>query len=444
MGRGGDRHDSSAMMSLLAWAERLASSTASPGVDLVVADTAAAFWAGLDTPEGRALAALNGDCRDTVSCASTIAAIARLSECDDIHLAGGLTPGAIVVPCALAVAADEGGADDSGDAITAGYVAGIELGQAIGGFEALARGVWPTLFCAPLIAAVTVGVARRYAPLMLAHAMALALAGASGRIGRPHGMPSGRWLLFGEAVARGVRAADAAGHGFRGDLSLVTEEWLHAAAGGGKPAFPTCEALSPGLETVGFKPFVTARQGANAIVAFQHLLSLGMTPEKITHITAFVPHANVALLIRPLEAADRLSTICNLGFQLACAAFAPDLLYKANRDERQVRALAGFAARVDVRHAQDLDAYFPNVFPASLEVEYNGRRHREVQVHLPLDAGQPDRAHSLFVKWDRLLTPERSVLCRRTTDADSGDRHGRLWDAIVQSLQDALPIAATL
>src|SRR5712671_723535 len=75
---------------------------------LHIADTVGAWIAGGATPEGRALAKLGAN-RDAVpDRVATRCALARLSEIDDIHLASGITPGALVVPAALTIAASLG------------------------------------------------------------------------------------------------------------------------------------------------------------------------------------------------------------------------------------------------------------------------------------------------------------------------------------------------
>ena len=199
-------------------------------IDLHVMDTVAAFLAGVRTKEGEALSALYGGRADRAELAAAAAAIARLSECDDIHLPSCVTPGSVVIPVALALGGSRG-EDEFNRAVAAGYAAGLGLGIAIGGAKALAGGVWPTLLAAPLMAAVTASCLSGHDQDRLAHAMALALAGTSGRLGRPTGTPSGRWFLLGEAVLKGLRASEAAGQGFRGDLTLLSKPWLTAQAG---------------------------------------------------------------------------------------------------------------------------------------------------------------------------------------------------------------------
>ena len=73
---------------------------------LHAADTIGAWIARRGTAEGRALLAFrkDADAAAPIACAINVA-LARLSEIDDIHLAAMITPGAIVVPAALTIAA---------------------------------------------------------------------------------------------------------------------------------------------------------------------------------------------------------------------------------------------------------------------------------------------------------------------------------------------------
>jgi hypothetical protein len=83
---------------LEAWAWRLLAAEAAPEtIVLHVYDTIAAFLTGLDTADGHALRRLYA----YGEFAPAAAAISRLSECDDIHLASCVTPGAAVVPVVL-------------------------------------------------------------------------------------------------------------------------------------------------------------------------------------------------------------------------------------------------------------------------------------------------------------------------------------------------------
>ena len=426
-------------MILKSWAERLACASCAPEtIDLHVMDTVTACFAAATTGEGHALSALYGRNADAAEQAAGVSAIARLSECDDIHLPSCVTPGAVVIPVALALAGNCSDGDFT-RAVSAGYVAGLSLGVGIGGAKALSYGVWPTLLAAPLMAAVTASCLAGYDSDRLAHAMALALSGASGRLGRPIGTPSGRWFALAEVVAKGVRASHAAGQGFRGDLELVSEPWLAVQAGHTGVDIAVFESASaPSMSDVGFKPFPIARQGANAVAALERLLSKGLVPEEIKTIEVFVPGMNVALLNRPALKDDRLSRISNIGYQLACAALAPEMLYDVERQVRPDVPIMEFATCVSVTHAPDLDVHLPGHWAARVVVNMGGSRLEETVTHAPFDHDAPGLAQLLSEKWRRLLPSKTMRDFDNAVNVSATKRRTVLW----QTVQEHVSMAA--
>jgi len=415
-------------MNLQSLAERLLHAPFSPElVELHLKDTVAAFFAGLRTAEGQALARLYDGRGGGSGLAAAAAAIARLSECDDIHLASCVTPGAVVVPVALALAGTHS-VEDFNRAVAAGYAAGLTLGLGIGGAKALEHSVWPTLMAAPLMAAVTASSMRGHDPMQLAQAMALALSGASGRSGRPAGAPSGRWLLIAEAVLKGWRASEAAGRGFCGDVALVSASWLAAQAGHESIDAAVFEsATMAGISDVGFKPFPIARQGANAVVAFQHLLANGLDGDRVEAVEVYVPRLNVALLSRPALPVDRLSRISNIGYQLACAAMAPEALYDAERAMRPAMSIAEFAKRVAVKPDVELEASLPTRWPSRVVAHAGGKRFEETVIRAPFDADEPGLAALLTEKWRR-LAPKDEVL------EAAGGSYAMIWRQLAERI----------
>ncbi len=84
---------------------------------------------------------------------------ARCSEVDDIHMQSCITPGAIIVPAALALASTRTDIDESAllFACIAGYETIIRFAIAIDGPRILYRGIWPTYVCAGFGIAATIG-----------------------------------------------------------------------------------------------------------------------------------------------------------------------------------------------------------------------------------------------------------------------------------------------
>jgi 2-methylcitrate dehydratase PrpD len=386
-------------MTLLAFAEELLVTEATSDIcERHIQDTAFAFAVGMRTAEGRALSRALGP-TDPIAAQ---AAIARLSECDAIHLPSCVTPCAVAVPVALAFAKDE---ESLFRAVAGGAAAGMAIGRAIGGTKALASGIWPTLFAAPAMAAIAASRARGVDTKRVAHAIALALAQSDGRTDFP---PSRRWEVFAQAVGRGIAASDEAAGGTQGDLALLTPEWLAENAGHSEVTMDALNVLS-GVEETGFKPFPIARQGLNAVTAFQNILSSGIEAEEIDSVDVFVPPANVALLTRPVSGEHRLTRLCNMGFQLACAALAPEKLYDAERTATP--PLMAFAARVSVHSDKTLEAHLPNRWAAKVAVKVGDRTVEEILVQSDYDAEAPNLKTALEKKWARLIPEEATEDC---------------------------------
>jgi 2-methylcitrate dehydratase PrpD len=406
-------------MILRRWAERLLHETASPDViELHIKDVVAAFLTGLRTNDGQAIARRLKEGTDGVDLAASISAIARLSESDDIDLIGCVTPGSIVIPVALA---NNRNRNNFNGAVAAGYSAGLLLGNMIGGADALARGIWPTLFVAPVMAAVTATLLTTRDPEQLAHALALALLSADGRVGSP----AERWAILADAVGRGLSAAEAAGKDARGDLDFLPEGvYLTPFAG-------RLGVALDGIAQVGFKPFPIARQGANAVVAFQRMLAKGIDPHQIDAVDVFVPAINTKLLSRSASETDRLSRLCGMGLQLAAAAYAPSLLYDPERPLRS--DLIEFSRRVSVSAGRDLEDTWPYRWPARVVVRLGTKRVEETIVQAPFDFDAPGLPELLQEKWRRMLPAQDLTLLNH--GQPGGPPYATLWRQIERRLR---------
>ncbi|MGB7180090.1 MAG: MmgE/PrpD family protein, partial [Xanthobacteraceae bacterium] len=116
---------------------------------LHVTDAIGGWIAATQTSEGKALLTFRARMRTKDKAASdlhddlaTHCALVRLSEIDDIHLPSMTTPGSIVIPAAITLAAALPGTEsaDAAAAMLAGYQAMIRLGLAIKGPDVLYRG----------------------------------------------------------------------------------------------------------------------------------------------------------------------------------------------------------------------------------------------------------------------------------------------------------------
>ena len=196
---------------------------------LHLADTVLAALAGSSIPEGKSLQRL-GQPHSLAERIARCAATIRLTEIDDIHLQSCVTPSAGVVPVALMLAAQSATADaaEVASAIWAGTEIAARFGMAVSGpGKSSTAGIWPTYLVAPVAAAATA--ARLFGLNGGAYeprAVACRHADRLGGVGHIHGAPSGRWFLYGNAIAGGVAAAEAARADYHGDPSLFERDWL--------------------------------------------------------------------------------------------------------------------------------------------------------------------------------------------------------------------------
>jgi len=382
-------------------------------IDLHLADTAVAFFAGHASPEARALGRFfkgRGPAGPD-SLASAVASMIRRTECDDIHVASCITAGSIIAPVALAFSAEGCDPETFDSAVAAGYSAGLRIGLALGGAEALGSGIWPTYFAAPIIAAATASVALGLDEKQIANALGLAAAGAGGRLGRISGSPSGRWLMLGEAVGKGCRAALAAAKGFQGDAGLISPDWL-ASLADPKFARPECLEGGPGIEAVSLKPIVAARQVINAVLAFRTILEHGVDPQKVERIEVGVPPIHAAMVAKPAIPGDRLSMIANMHAQIATAALKPELLCDIERDGQSSEEMVAYGRKVEIIADETLDVYLPDVWAARVKVIAGGQQFEEICTNVPGDAGRRDAAGLVEVKLQRMVTTRYQATCR--------------------------------
>jgi 2-methylcitrate dehydratase PrpD len=388
-----------------------------------VVDIVGAWIASLPTPEGAALQrwrAVLGESTVPGSVArlrldiATHCALARLSEIDDIHLASTTTPGAIVVPGAVTIAAARRNRDPAAlaAAMMAGYEVITRFGQAIDGPSILYRGIWPTYLAAPLGVA---AVAARLLDLdarQAAHALALALVRSAPGVGHHNAATTSRWLAVGEAAENGLVAALAARAGFTSDLALLD--------GGFMPGIydikPDPAILTEGLGErfrlgeVAFKPWCAARQTMAATQAMIEIVGSGIAVDSITQVRAFVLPPHRRMIDHGVTADDRASFLTSLPYRLALAALGPQAAADVGQSPAQVSdEVRAFMGRIVVEPDENLLAGFPSLWPARIEVVTTSGRHERVVTHVPGDPARPFDAAAVKEKFRRFAEPAVSA-----------------------------------
>jgi 2-methylcitrate dehydratase PrpD len=372
-----------------------------------VLDTWAAQIAGSRTVEGEAVGRLPDADKDGVLGAVVAGcAQARCTEIDDIHLTSCTTPGSVVVSTAVALARDRASAGapisvrDVCAAVVAGYEAMIRVGIAIDGPAALLGprgGLWPTGFAAAFGAAATACRACGLSVEQTAGALATSLAFAQrASVSSSPSSPS-RWLTLGVAAASGVIAARGARAGLVGtiDAGLVLSDPARLMRGVGRTYV---------FDDIGMKPYPTARQALAAIEAAREIaVAERLESANITAVIVSLPERQRVIVDRRGFPASRFESIVNVRYQVALALVAPERLIDVQRaplfDDPGLRRVM---AKVSVRRAPDLDAQYPRVWPARVEIKARGRRFARVVRHPRGDARRP-------MGWDDVMAKALAI-----------------------------------
>jgi 2-methylcitrate dehydratase PrpD len=318
-------------------------------------------------------------------------ALTRLSEIDDIHLASMITPGSIVIPGALAIAAQLPPDPVAlSEAIVAGYEAMIRLGLAVDGPGILYRGIWPTYLAAPFgIAAV----AARLFDLSAeeaSHALALALTLSAPGVGH-HNAPTGsRWFAAGHAARNGLVAAQAARSGITSDLNLLEGSFFSAVFNILPKADALIDALgaAPKLAEVSFKPWCAARQTMAATQALREIMDEGVAAADITAIDVAVPSPFLKMVDHGIVG-GRTARLTSQPYQIAVAAIASELAFDVAQSGDVPVDVVRFMNKVTVRADENMLHGFPGQWPARICVRTASAEH-DRQVHAV--PGDPRRA----------------------------------------------------
>ena len=383
-----------------------------------ILDAVVAAAAGAHTGEAKSLAALMRE-RALPEVIGQRAATIRLSEVDDIHLPSCTTPSAAAVAVALSLATHLQRFDphEVASAIWVGTELMTRMGEAVRGPEILYRGVWPSCFAAPLSAAAAAARMNKLDAAKTADALSLAMMLATRGTGRPHGSPSGRWMMFGLAVASGLSAVAAVQTGYRGDLALFEgsafeDTWGFALDRDHLAAATPGRSCYPGLS---LKPFCSAKQSIAAVEALRALLASGIKPEAIAAIRVKVPPAYVGMISLKAQDGMRTTTLVSAARQLALLALDPERLYDVERSQPATSpAVASLEAKVTIAAEPALAQHYPRNWPAEVEVvDKDGSTQREIVIAAPGDPQRPldtaaveDKAHRLL---DRLIGREASA-----------------------------------
>ena len=99
-----------------------------------------------------------------------------------------------------------------------------------------------------------------------------------------------------------------------------------------------------------------------------------MRRDAIAKIRVRVPPAYAGMIATRAEPGARQSTLVSVAYQIALAALAPERLYDVDRSTPAADTdVMQFAAKVEVMPEAALESFYPQHWPAEVEVEAGGK-----------------------------------------------------------------------
>lgn len=339
-------------------------------------------------------------------------------ELDDTHDASMSHPGAVVIPTALAVAAEAG---SSGQEVLAAVAAGYEtiarIGIAARAERLIATGFHPTSVLGAFGAAITAGklLALDSDKINCAWGHTLSLSAGSMQFSQEVAGAEVKRLHAGYAARNGVLAAQMALAGIDAPRRSLDGKYGFLALYGHDPMPAELNRMSPSglaIHDVSIKPYACCRLLHSMIDGLRTTTDdFSATPEEIASITVRGPRklAEQHMVRRPqTPMAAQYSLPYTVG---ATLAYGPDRFDAFETSNLSDPIILAWADRVFVESDDDLEDSYPAHFGTEVEIAFhNGARRRERVLD---SVGTP--ANPMNV--ERLRLKARALIGSRLSDA---------------------------
>jgi 2-methylcitrate dehydratase PrpD len=366
-----------------------------------------------------------------ISCAAEIAAFVNGAaghsfELDDTHDASMSHPGAVVIPAALAVAAETGkSGEDVLAAIAAGYEAMARIGIAARAERVIAAGLHPTAVLGVFGAAVTAAKLHDLdeAQICCAWGHALSLAAGSMQFSQDPTGAEVKRLHAGYAARNGVLAAQMALAGIEAPRRSLDGKYGFLAIHGHDPMPEQLERLGPNglaIHAISLKPYACCRLLHSMIDGLRSATDGFAMADEITAITVRGPRKLIEqhMVRRPQSSmAAQYSLPYTVGATLAYGPERFDVFEASRLSDPQILA---WVDRVSVETDDDLEASYPARFGTEVDIAFRDGSRRSERV------------------LDSLGTPANPMSTERLQAKARGLIGDRLGDAGFQSLVDAV------
>ena len=334
------------------------------------------------------------------------AATGHTVELDDCTNEGGGHPGVTIVPVALAMGEYAGGSGkDLLRSIVIGYDTFIRIGKASNYDSCFERGFHPTALFGMFGAAMTGARLLGLSTEKTVNAMGIVGSYVAGNLECYSDGSLTKRLQPGIAASSGITAALLAGKGYTGPKTILEgpRGFYNGYCKGATPDDLQKEMGEFEIEAVSFKPHACCRfnqAGIDAALAIQ--AEHGVTPDSIRSISIELPERPYNIVGQPDEIKrypnNAVAGQFSAAYSVAICLLEGKALLKEYTDESVRRPdVAEMIGKIKVRHAFDLDGYFPESFPTRLSVTMNNGNTFVKEVRYP--KGDPENP----LTWDELL-----------------------------------------
>jgi 2-methylcitrate dehydratase PrpD len=349
-------------------------------------------------------------------------------ELDDTHDASMSHPGAVVIPAALAVAAELGSsADDTLAAIACGYEAMARIGMAADAARVIHDGFHPTALFGPFGAAAAAGRLMGLDAHGLARAWghALSLAGGSMQFADEAEGTTVKRLHAGYAAQNGVLAAEFAVRGIGAPARALDGKYGFLALFSKAPKVSELRVPSDGplqIHLISFKPYSCCRLFHSLIDGLREVSDdFSLKPEAIARIDVRGPAVifEQHMLRRPTSV---MAAQYSLPFVIgATLVYGPHRYDSYREDKLADPSILSLADRVSGEADAEIEAHYPAQMGTAVELtRADGTRRRAKVMDSRGTAANPLSTDALYAKAEGLL---REIEPR----VDLGGARGTLW-----------------
>ncbi len=334
-------------------------------------------------------------------------------ELDDTSSEAVLHVGVIVIPAALAIAEELGlGGAEFLKAMIIGYDLQIKAGKAANPQTHLARGFHPTATCGMFASAITAAILMDLSVEQTANALGIAGSFVAGNLECYGDGSLTKRIQPGIASSSGVTAATLAARGYTGPKGIFEgpRGFFHAYCDQPREE----ELIKNGyfeIEGISFKPHACCRFNQTPIDAIlDNCVKNSIHYEDIKTVVLELTKTGYDIVGQPAEVKLNPKNAVDAQFSAPFSIAIACIEGKAFLDEYSEESIKrndvkNLMKKIQVRHAPDLDQYFPEAWPARVTITTNSGAIQTTEVQYARgDPQNPLSSKDLLQKFNTLTS----------------------------------------